>query len=264
MLPLHVRHGGLRRQFDALRRILDEHLHLAYPELCSRYGQASETLSGRIESVSERFVTSYSEVIRNSSGNSESPIPESAIGRINDACRYFAAELLPFTTLVGETPSKTDNKSITRRLAERRAELDDAIRIKLRLMQTFNDTRFSTSAYLEAKAKASLEPIRKTAVKAGSTEAVPSTDIPNPALYNRLTAWRAAKAAEIGRPAFFVASTRSLLEIARSLPSTTAALGRIPGIGKAKLKAYGQEILEMVAEHSQEAVRSMSESGAIR
>jgi DNA helicase-2/ATP-dependent DNA helicase PcrA len=64
-------------------------------------------------------------------------------------------------------------------------------------------------------------------------------------LYERLRTWRTQRSAEEKVPAYCVFTDATLTVIAETRPRDAAALVRIPGIGKAKLDKYGQEILTL-------------------
>ena len=66
------------------------------------------------------------------------------------------------------------------------------------------------------------------------------------ALYERLRAWRRAEAAEAGVPAYVVLSDRTLLAVASTRPTDSAALAAVHGIGPAKLERYGLALLAAV------------------
>jgi len=67
-------------------------------------------------------------------------------------------------------------------------------------------------------------------------------------LFDRLRAWRAATAGERNVPAYVIFHDATLRDIAIARPTTTEALRTISGIGDRKLEAYGEEILNIVAE----------------
>jgi ATP-dependent DNA helicase RecQ len=69
-------------------------------------------------------------------------------------------------------------------------------------------------------------------------------------LFEALRRHRLALARGEGVPPFVIASDRTLREIALSRPHTLAELRNAHGIGDAKLKRYGKELLEVVARSS--------------
>jgi hypothetical protein len=68
----------------------------------------------------------------------------------------------------------------------------------------------------------------------------------DPALLERLRAWRAAKARELGMPAYIVAHDKTLAEVATRRPQSADELLRVPGFGAKKVEAYGAGILAVV------------------
>jgi ATP-dependent DNA helicase RecQ len=62
-------------------------------------------------------------------------------------------------------------------------------------------------------------------------------------VFERLRAWRAATAKERGVPAYVVFHDATLRQIAVELPSSLDELGRVSGVGEAKLATYGEQVL---------------------
>ena len=75
------------------------------------------------------------------------------------------------------------------------------------------------------------------------TPGVGSTD---PGLVERLRSWRLDQAKSQGVPAYVVFNDRTLDALSSVRPSTSEGLLDIPGIGAAKLEAYGDELLELL------------------
>ena len=74
---------------------------------------------------------------------------------------------------------------------------------------------------------------------------------PHPAadaeLTDRLRAWRRARAQEFGKPAYVVFSDKTLHALSAARPVTPEQLLTVPGIGPAKLEAFGEELLAVIA-----------------
>ncbi|MDR1833429.1 MAG: DNA helicase RecQ, partial [Propionibacteriaceae bacterium] len=68
------------------------------------------------------------------------------------------------------------------------------------------------------------------------------------ALFQRLRAWRAEVAKERGIPAYVVFHDSTLRELAREHPRTREGLAAISGIGQAKLEAYAEALLAVLAD----------------
>jgi DNA helicase-2/ATP-dependent DNA helicase PcrA len=68
------------------------------------------------------------------------------------------------------------------------------------------------------------------------------------AAFERLRAWRTDKARAAGKPAYTVFTDATLRELAKRLPADETGLRQVAGIGPAKLDAYGDELLALLAE----------------
>ena len=66
--------------------------------------------------------------------------------------------------------------------------------------------------------------------------------------FEALRAWRAEVAREHGVPAYVIFHDATLREIARGNPQSLEALSHVHGVGVRKLEAYGEALLECVAE----------------
>src|SRR5690606_17313897 len=97
--------------------------------------------------------------------------------------------------------------------------------------------------------------LRREAVSAGRTTrvrrqaAVDTYLAPDEQLrFETLRAWRAEVAREHGVPAYVIFHDATLREIARGNPQSLEALSHVHGVGLRKLEAYGEALLECVAE----------------
>jgi DNA helicase-2/ATP-dependent DNA helicase PcrA len=95
-----------------------------------------------------------------------------------------------------------------------------------------------------ARCRVCNRPLRQAAeIKLSRCAQCPSTiDL---ALFERLVAWRKQRAARAGKPAFTVFTDATLTAIAEQRPATPEALLAISGVGPAKLREYGDEMVTM-------------------
>ncbi|MEG0925217.1 HRDC domain-containing protein [Chryseobacterium sp.] len=63
---------------------------------------------------------------------------------------------------------------------------------------------------------------------------------------NALKLWRSEKAREQDLPAYFIASNKELVSVAKYKPAKKEELLDIKGFGKHKIENYGEEILEIL------------------
>lgn len=91
----------------------------------------------------------------------------------------------------------------------------------------------------------------RTQVVARRSKKEPNTLPSNadPKLYEALKDWRREVAQTIGKPAYVVAHDSLLMALAAARPTSLAQLSDMPGIGPARLEAYGEELLRKIAEH---------------
>lgn len=78
-------------------------------------------------------------------------------------------------------------------------------------------------------------------------------DCPAPydeALFARLKEWRTATAKTLEKPAYVIFPDATLEAIAERRPASRSDLLRVPGVGDAKLTAYGEDVLAIVAGNS--------------
>jgi len=88
-------------------------------------------------------------------------------------------------------------------------------------------------------------PVRKRDERpaAARGRAVPELSGPDLERFERLRAWRAGRARELGVPPFRVFSNRELAQIVRSRPSSVEALAELKGIGAGRVRDYGEGVL---------------------
>lgn len=90
----------------------------------------------------------------------------------------------------------------------------------------------------------------KTLTDAGEMKLMRCDDCPSDmdeALYERLRAWRAARAQDIGQPAYCVFTDKTLMAIAEAVPGTEGELAGISGVGARKLGRFGAAVLDICA-----------------
>ncbi len=62
-------------------------------------------------------------------------------------------------------------------------------------------------------------------------------------LYKILKEWRAGEAQLLGYPPYIIASNQLLVDIVKNNPKSTEELSQLKGMGKRKVRDYGEEIL---------------------
>jgi len=167
--------------------------------------------------------------------------------RLQGASTYFTKALRD-TTLADlkKISIVTDNQEIKKRVTDRLSELKLEVISKIACFDSCK-VDFDPQRYLTARANAAID--GATLKEKPSTELKNLRDLTHVKLYKRLTAWRKAKAAADEVPAYVIATTRTLLEICEVLPTTESALKLIHGVGKKRIEAVGDEILDIVVKY---------------
>jgi superfamily II DNA helicase RecQ len=68
------------------------------------------------------------------------------------------------------------------------------------------------------------------------------------ATFERIRAWRRSRAEAEGVPPYVLLTNRQLSALVERMPDSRSALGTIDGIGPAKVKRYGSDLLALVAD----------------
>lgn len=104
--------------------------------------------------------------------------------------------------------------------------------------------------WLESKEALWLEPPAGQAARETRRKEVlskPLVEVLHPELLTALKAYRSATAQRVGLPPYTLFSDQTLLALSNQMPTTTAQLYRVSGLGEAKVKKYGAELLAVVA-----------------
>lgn len=126
--------------------------------------------------------------------------------------------------------------------------LSNEATVKLACMQQCKNG-FNVAAYLETRAKASIEPQFK---KRKQSADLSEKGVKHPDLLSKVKAWRDDLAMELDVNHYQVISRQAMFEIAEQLPLSRKELLEIKGIGQRKIKKYGDELLGMIKEYIEE------------
>lgn len=234
---------GVLGEFDSLLRVVGDAHASSFPRLFARYSEFKEKLQ-QLSNVAQRFAAQYHAV---------SPDSPRLTERVSSGCTYFAEQLAPLCELLKDTPGTCDNKEVSRRLSTRLDEFSDLLNLHIALLRHFATIPFTVTDYMNTRARllaasaGSLKSKKKSPAKKAGPKASPvPKDVENPQVYAALTDWRTTKCTEADVPAFVVMGNRTLVEIANRLPKTREELSAVPGIGRMKLEAYGDELLKLL------------------
>ncbi|MCM1337125.1 MAG: AAA family ATPase [Candidatus Amulumruptor caecigallinarius] len=260
----------LMRSFNQMHRLVDEHLARTFTHLAEHWNEFKHNVMDKLVEVSVAFRRQYQTLPRGPRLDE----------RVNKASAYFHAELSPLVELLRTTPANLDNKAVSQRLLAACQELDEALRVKLHVLDALRYGEFSPTRLLRERAKAMVsvtapstpEPKARTTVRRKqrnsqsvnarstaepSSASSPQTaaeiapdDILYPELYRRLQSWRMITATKRHILPFQVFSNRTLVELTNKKPQNITQLSQCKGVGKIKLEAFGEDVIGIIRQYN--------------
>jgi len=245
MLFEQFSYSAIQSCLNAMHRLLNEHFLNLYPALINQYKQAEENFQNEILNVSQQFHPQLQRLL----SEAENPEENMALQeRIRKGAGYFLDKTnLILQKLLDETVIETDNQDIRKRVSSTLGALKTAIRQKQKTLEACLE-KFTVLTYLNAKAKASIEKEslkQRVAKDLSQSTAVPA-EVIHPELYKNLRYWRFKLAQERNVPPYIILSQMALIGITNALPQNETQLLQIPGVGKAVLTHYAEDILYIV------------------
>lgn len=242
----------LRRDFDQVKRLLDEFFYKLYPTLVEQYAEKARLFGAQLTDVATKFRQQYMALVQQSDDCAENTFLQA---RIAKAATYFHTTLNSLLLdLLTITKVDSDNQTVRKRMNEALFNLNDTFNLKCELMRHFTTSPFSVKEYLHVKAVMTLNEATPSATKEKKKKEKKtallaeniSADIRYPLLYKELQEWRKRKSNELSLPAYAIIQQKALVGMANSLPDTLKALIDIPYFGKRTAEKYGEEILAII------------------
>jgi hypothetical protein len=238
--------GETRRAFFLLNRTLEENATIVNPAILDATRQMRETFEKEIYSVAEKFRNQLNQMLADGVLPEEN---EAVKERIKKGTAYFSEKIGSFLDPeVQSLAIETDNSAVQKTATQALEHLQKNVFIKKSCVNACLD-QFETTAYLRAKANADIDfKIKSIEVAAPQHVSVPK-NMKHGKLYASLKSWRKEVAAEHDVLDYMVLPMKTLLELSQILPTALDQLGKIKGIGKAKVKQYGNVLIGMVNDY---------------
>jgi PIF1-like helicase/Helix-turn-helix domain/HRDC domain len=234
----------MKRYFDQLNRQFLEHQNslqgTAFTQLKALAAKARDDVFSMADKFQPQLIRYFQ----------QTKMPEEFDAlqlRLQKAGVYFSEklnnELLPEAKNI---QILTDNKAVRKTVLELLENLQKELFIKNACFVACQ-AGFSTQSYIRAKVNAELDftASKSTAPRGAAFARIPK-NTPHPELYAQLLHWREEVAGENGAELYEVLPTRSLLELVQFLPTNTAALKKIKGIGEVKARRFGAAITGII------------------
>ena len=204
----------------------------------------AERASAELFDVAGRFAPQLTDYL----GQEAMPEANEALQlRIQKAETYFSEKLAGLLEEANRLPTAADNQEVGSALGSQLRSLQRALFVK-RVCFTACVGGFSTEACNRAKINAELDFEQAVPLSSRNKLIVPR-GVPHPDLYRQLLDWREQVAQRNGRPPIEVLPNISLRELVAHLPTDANRLRQIPGIGKVRLRRYGNEISAIIQKY---------------
>ena len=211
-------------------------------------------LTAEIKDVADKFLVQLNNILSNV------PIDETLLQeRLNASSKYFIEKLDYILEQIADSPAYTDNKTLAKSYDDDLLSVFTQIAQKRAFIAKLKQ-EFTVEDYFKWRKSLTIK-LPKLQTHGGSSSK-PKASI-HPDLMQRLSEIRNELAKEEDVPAYVVARTRSLQELADYLPQTPKDFLLIYGFGKVRLEKYGSYFLDEIREYCQEKSLSsrMSEMG---
>jgi hypothetical protein len=235
---------AMQRQLQLLSRLFQDRPGVLSSDSLSQFKSIVAKTSAEVFAIAEKFTPQLQSYFAQPELPEEN---ESLRQRLQKAGRYFS-ERLNSDVLPGlrRIDLIRDDRAVIKSVGPHLENLNKEVLSKLACFMSC-ETGFSASGYTQAKTKAELD-FREGRATDSIDRGIPK-DTPHPELYAQLLAWRAGAAEDLDWPIHDVLPTRSLQELVQMLPGDRAALKKITGIGKSRLKRFGDDILRIIGTH---------------
>ena len=168
--------------------------------------------------------------------------------RLSASAQYFVGKLDSLLEYIAESPAYTDNKELAKSYDEDMLNAYTQIAQKRAFIAQLKK-EFTIEDYFNWRKDLSIK-LPKLQTHGGSSS-TPKVSI-HPDLMQRLSEIRSDLAKEEEVPAYVVASTKSLQQLADYLPQTPKDFLLIYGFGKVRLEKYGSYFLDEIRKYCQE------------
>jgi hypothetical protein len=235
------RFDEIAQPLKQLLSLCREHSTSILPETWDQCRQLETRVTTELTAVSQKFAPQLAQYL------DEAVLPElneGLQGRVRKASAYFTGILTALAQEFGQLTVATDNKEVAGHFRKTIDLLRLALAIKHACFVACQDG-FSSEGMNRARVNAELEFTKQDAAKGEGSHVVPK-GIPHPDLYRQLLQWRSDIAQRNNQTDYAVVPNSTLRELVITLPVASSQLLHVTGIGKARLRRYGSELLDII------------------
>ncbi len=242
--------SSLKRHFERLNRVFMEHENALMANSFQAFKALLAEATTAVFPVADKFRAQLQTYFAQDAMPEEN---EELQERIRKAAAWFSEKMGDgWQKTAGSLHIVTENKAISKTLTEALENLQKEIFVKNTCFGAVAQSGFLTQDYLRIKGNAELDfqASKRQAAPGAGTSGVPK-NIPHPELYAQLRKWREDMAEELDVELFAVLPNKSLVDMVSLLPVSLTELKKVQGIGKGKLKQFGDELVGLVRKYCQ-------------
>ncbi len=228
---------------NSLKGIFQENSTTVPEILINQLNRIQQNFSSELLQVAEKFQLQINQMLEKEANVEENVKLQD---RIQKAAVYFADKIQQvLITEIENADFDVDNKAVRKQIKNTVTRILDEAETKLAEFEVCQ-TGFNIKKILDARAKAIVENEKPALKKKKAVEIVADGAIPHPELYKLLRAWRYEKATEMEIPVYMIFSQKALIEMVNYLPTDSATLQLINGMGARKIEQFGADIVQMI------------------
>ena len=232
----------IQKQTRYFIKLLKENLSTIDKELLSNFTQMDKTLDKEIATIGNNFSNEINRLVMQYNEVENNQLLQK---RIKKACNYFVPKMETIVdNVLNETVLESDNKQVQKTLNEALDRIRLSSVVKKLCLDACREG-FVLNKYLDIRAKASIEKIKKSGKSSTKKEGASETSN-YPVLLQQLKYWRDKKAEELDMPIYMILPRKSMIAITNVLPGSEKVLLSIHGFGKKKAERFGKEIIYIV------------------
>ena len=237
----------LLRALVDVRQVYMSNFNRFNPKYSQTILEVAQNFDEHLYNVNRKFVSQLWHLFTKSP-NVELKDDEYLQERISKASCYFYEKLpgiigKPFDEMLLES----DNQEVDSEMKSALEKLELEYLKKLKCFEMMREG-FSTEMYLRiiSDVENVFRPTFSRKARQSSSYTIPSD---KKALFDALNAWRKSISDDFNMPVYYILPQKSLVELVEKLPRDAKSLSKIKGIGVQKVKMYGNDILNIIADY---------------
>jgi hypothetical protein len=235
----------IKYRFENLLKLATENSNIVDVSLITDLKSKQTVFDSEIIQVSDKFKTQLTQMMQ-----IDTP-PEENLDlqqRIVKAAAYFIANFkMHLTEFLNNISFEIDNKAIRKLLNESLEKFQKDVFIKQSCLENCSNG-FETISYIRKRSDAELD-FQPTLKQKAKSQTQTNKSIHHPELYAGLKQWRNQLAEENDLAHYMILPQKTMIDLTNLLPISINELKKVKGMGKVKIRQYGEEIINMIKEY---------------